>query len=203
MTIRSLGRVPPYTLLVVKFYNNWEEFVPGTSYFGMGSVEKIHKAQLAAGGQHELQVEFGVNAGRPFGAVRLGVVPPLGDDAVELAAQAARKAQAALVFVGLNADWESEGHDRQHMDLPSRQNELVSAVASQNPSTVVIVNAGAPVTMPWIEEVAAIMHVWYPGQEYGNAVTELLFGEANPAGRLPITFPKRLQDTPAFTNYPG
>ena len=143
------------------------------------------------------------NAGRPFGAVRLGVVPPLGDDAVELAAQAARKAQAALVFVGLNADWESEGHDRQHMDLPGRQNELVSAVASRNPSTVVIVNAGAPVTMPWIEEVAAVMHVWYPGQEYGNSVTDLLFGEANPAGRLPITFPKRLQDTPAFTNYPG
>ncbi len=183
--------------------NNWEAFVPGTSYFGMGSVEKIHKAHLATGGQHELQVEFGVNAGRPFGAVRLGVVPPLGDNAVELAAQAARKAQAVLVFVGLNADWESEGHDRQHMDLPDRQNELVSAVASQNPSTVVIVNAGAPVTMPWIEEVAAVMHVWYPGQEYGNAVTDLLFGEANPAGRLPITFPKRLQDTPAFTNYPG
>ncbi len=183
--------------------NNWEEFVPGTSYFGMGSVEKIYKVLLEAGGQHELQVEFGVNPGRPFGAVRLGVVPPLQNNAVELAAQAAGQAQAALVFVGLNADWESEGQDRQHMDLPGRQNELVSAVASRNPHTVVIVNAGAPVTMPWIEEVAAVMHAWYPGQEYGNAVTDLLFGEANPAGRLPTTFPKRLKDTPAFTNYPG
>ncbi len=183
--------------------NNWEEFVPGSSYFGMGSVEKIHSTILEAGQPHELTLEFAVTAGRPFGAVRLGVAPPLADNAVEQAAQAARKAQTALVFVGLNADWESEGHDRPHMDLPGRQNELVSAVAAQNPRTVVIVNAGAPVTMPWIDEVAAVLHVWYPGQEYGNAITALLWGEDSPAGRLPITFPKRLEDTPAFTNYPG
>ena len=183
--------------------NNWEEFVPGDTYFGMGSVEKIHTTCLEAGTQHELTLEFGTMPGRPFGAVRLGAVPPLAPNAVEQAAQAARKAQAALVFVGLNADWESEGHDRQHMDLPGRQNELVSAVASQNPNTVVIVNAGAPVTMPWLNEVAAVLHVWYPGQEYGNAVTDVLLGAESPAGRLPITFPKRLADTPAFTNYPG
>ena len=183
--------------------NNWEEFMPGSSYFGMGSVEKIHKVQLETGTRHEVIVEFGIMPGRPFGAVRLGAVPPMPDNAIELAAQAAHKAQAAVVFVGLNADWESEGHDRQDMELAGLQNELVSAVATQNPNTVVVVNAGAPVTMPWIDEVAAVLHVWYPGQEYGNAVSDLLFGEGNPAGRLPITFPKHLEDTPAFINYPG
>lgn len=183
--------------------NNWEEFMPGSSYFGMGSVEKIHKVYLEAGTRHEVIVEFGIMPGRPFGAVRLGAVPPLPDNAIELAAQAAQKAQAAVVFVGLNSDWESEGHDRLDMELPGQQNELVSAVAAQNPNTVVLVNAGAPVTMPWIDEVAAALLVWYPGQEYGNAVTDLLFGKGNPAGRLPFTMPKRLEDTPAFVNYPG
>ncbi len=183
--------------------NNWEEFEPGNTYFGMGSVEKIHTVHLEAGQQRELVLEFGAIPGRPFSAVRLGAVLPLADDAIARAAHAAHKAQAALVFVGLNADWESEGHDRQHMDLPGRQNELVSAVAARNPHTIVIVNAGAPVTMPWINDVAAVLQVWYPGQEYGHAVSDLLFGAESPAGRLPITFPKRLEDTPAFTHYPG
>lgn len=187
----------------VPVINNWEEFEAGSSYFGMGSVEKIHEAHLEAGQPHELMLEFGAAPGRPFGAVRLGAVPPLADNAVERAAQAAGEAQAALVFVGLNADWESEGHDRPHMDLPGRQNELISAVAARNPHTIVVVNAGAPVTMPWIDEVAAVLHVWYPGQEYGNAVADLLFGAESPAGRLPMTFPQRLEDTPAFINYPG
>jgi beta-glucosidase len=85
------------------------------------------------------------------------------------------------------------------------QNELISAVASANPHTVVVLNAGAPVSMPWADQVAAIVAAYYPGMENGNAVVNVLLGKVNPSGKLPVTFPTRLEDSPAYINasYPG
>jgi beta-glucosidase len=99
--------------------------------------------------------------------------------------------------------FESEGGDRPHMQLPGPQAELIRAVAAANPRTAVVINAGAPVAMPWVDAVPAILEAYYPGQENGAAVANILFGEVNPSGKLPVSFPARLEDNPAFGNYPG
>jgi beta-glucosidase len=89
------------------------------------------------------------------------------------------------------------------MDLVGRQNELVSRVASANPHTIVVLQTGAPVALPWLDAVAGVLQAWYPGQEAGNAIADVLFGDAEPSGRLPQTFPVRLEDNAAHGNYPG
>ena len=89
------------------------------------------------------------------------------------------------------------------MDLAGEQNELIKCVAAANPNTIVVLQTGGPVTMPWLDEVAAVLQAWYPGQECGNSITDVLFGQVNPSGKLPQTFPLRLEDNPAFINYPG
>jgi beta-glucosidase len=100
---------------------------------------------------------------------------------------------------------EAEGVDRTSLTLPGYQDALVSAVAAVNPRTVVVLNTGAPVLMPWLDNVAGVIEGWYPGEEDGNAIAATLFGDADPGGRLPITFPRSLADTPANTpaQYPG
>ena len=89
------------------------------------------------------------------------------------------------------------------MKLPGAQNELIARVAAANPNTVVVLNNGSPLELPWLDQVPAVLQVWYSGQESGNALTDVLFGEVNPAGRLPQTWPVRLEDNPAYINYPG
>lgn len=118
------------------------------------------------------------------------------------AAALAKSADVALVMVG-NKD--REGADRPNLSLPAGQDELVAAVAAANPHTVVVLKTGGPVLMPWIDRVPAVLEVWYPGEEDGNAVADLLFGKANPSGKLPMTFPKAEGDTPAHTReqWPG
>ncbi len=120
-------------------------------------------------------------------------------EAVELA----RRCEAAVVCVGYPKGDESEGYDRPDLELPGGQNELVRAVLAANPRTVVVVFAGSPVTLPWIEDVPAALLAHYPGQEGGRAVAEVVLGVINPSGKLAVTWPKRLEDTPAYTNFPG
>jgi beta-glucosidase len=118
-----------------------------------------------------------------------------------LAAAAAKAADIALVFVG---DRQTEGRDHP-LTLSEGQDALVEAVAAANPRTVVVLKSGGPVLMPWVAKVPAIVEAWYPGEEDGNAVAAILFGDVNPSGRLPITFPKSLADLAANTpeQYPG
>jgi beta-glucosidase len=119
-----------------------------------------------------------------------------------LAVEAARRADVAVVVVGTDDRVESEGRDRETLALPGRQDELVRAVAGVNPRTVVVVNAGAPVLLPWRDEVAAVLLTWFPGQEFGNALADVLFGAAEPGGRLPTTWPAREQDVPVLSTQP-
>jgi beta-glucosidase len=130
---------------------------------------------------------------------------PCKEDQVKRAVAAAKNADIALVFIGYPEGFETEGWDRPDMNLSGRQDDLVRAVAQVNPKTVVIINAGSPVSMPWLDEVSAVVLAYYPGQENGNAVARILLGEVNPSGKLPVTFPRRLEDSPAFINqaYPG
>ncbi len=126
------------------------------------------------------------------------------DASLQSAVDAAKKADVAIVFAGLAADIESEGFDRESLDLPDAQKELISAVAGVNKNTVVVLYAGAPVLMkPWLDKVSAVLLAWYPGQEGSDAIADALLGNVNPSGKLPVTFPKKLADTPAYKTYPG
>jgi beta-glucosidase len=118
---------------------------------------------------------------------------------------AAAAAQAATVAIVMVEDSESEGHDRTSLALSGNQDALVSAVVAANPRTVVVAKTGGPILMPWASRVPAILQAWYPGEEDGNAVADVLFGAFNPSGKLPITFPRRETDVPANTTaqYPG
>ncbi len=106
-----------------------------------------------------------------------------------------------LANMRVQSDWESEGYDRPHMDLPPGSDELISAVTAANPNTVVIIQSGTPVTMPWLSSTSALLQAWYGGNETGNAIADVLFGNVNPSAKLPLSFPVRNEDNPAFLNY--
>jgi beta-glucosidase len=183
--------------------DNWEARKPGEHYFGFGSGEAMGAIELRAGQRYELTVEYARGGGPPFSALRLGHLPPQDPQAIERAVALAAEADVAIVCVGLTGEWESEGHDRTTLTLAGRQDELVARVAAANPRTVVVLQTGSPVTMPWLDNVAAVIQAWFPGQECGNAIADVLSGAHNPSGRLPQTFPARLEDHPALGNYPG
>jgi len=120
------------------------------------------------------------------------------------AAKAAAKSDAAIIVVGRSPKLESEDFDIKSLDLPAGQDELIAAVAKVNKNTVVVINAGGPVIMSkWIAQVPAIVDMWYGGQEGGNAIADVLFGNADPSGKLPVTFVKQWKDSPAYGHYPG
>ncbi|MEB3368079.1 glycoside hydrolase family 3 C-terminal domain-containing protein [Saccharopolyspora mangrovi] len=120
------------------------------------------------------------------------------DDATEMEAalRAARESDVAVVVVGTHDEVETEGRDRISLDLPGAQNELVATVLAVNPNTVVVVNAGGPVLMPWAADAPAVLWTWFGGQEYGDALADVLLGKAEPGGRLPTTLPAELADVP-------
>jgi beta-glucosidase len=183
--------------------DNWTNPQPGETFFGMGSTEVSALYPMTEGQTYRLRLDFSTRGSQFMAALRLGCLPPIPEDAVERAARLAAESDVAVVFAGLGGEWESEGFDRPNMDLPAEQNELIARVAAANPNTVVVLNTGSPITMPWLENIAAVLQAWYPGQECGNAIADVLFGRVNPAGRLTQTYPKRLEDNPTYINYPG
>src|SRR5258706_8462808 len=105
-----------------------------------------------------------------------------------------------LIFL-VKGEWESEGFDRPHMDLPPHVDELIRRVLSVNPSTIIVNQSGTPVTMPWESSAKAIVQAWYGGNETGNGIADVLFGDVNPSAKLPLTWPVRLQDNPSYGNF--
>jgi beta-glucosidase len=156
---------------------------------------------LEAGVPVEVRVEWAMANGDV--GLDLRVLEPLPDDLADRAVAAAAAADVAVVVVGMDSTWETEGRDRADLTLPGGQAALVERVAAANPRTVVVVNTGAPVEMGWVDAVPAVLQLWYPGQEGGNALADVLTGRVGPSGRLPTTFPHRLEDIPAYLNYPG
>ncbi len=161
------------------------------------------EVDLEAGQSLPFSVEFASMPGGRWRTIRLGCLPPQPADPIGDAVKLSKEADVAIVFAGLTAEWEGEGQDRESMDLPGEQDELIAAVADANPNTVVVLNAGSPLHMPWVEKVNSLLQMWYLGQEAGNAIADVLFGETEPGGRLPTTFPKRIEDNPAHINFPG
>ena len=183
--------------------DNWTRQTPGIEYFGSGSTEVKAVVPMEAGRAYLLTLEFAKSEAAMMAAVRLGLQPPLPADAIERAARLAATSDVAIVCAGFGGEWQSEGFDRPDMELPGLQNALIEQVAAANPRTVVVLNTGSPITMPWLEKVASVVQTWYPGQECGNAIADVLFGDVTPSGKLPQTFPVRVEDNPAYLNFPG
>ena len=165
---------------------------------------RIGKVHLKAGQGYPITVDYKWPTARPdapFEICQLGMRQPTGT--IEEAVELAKAADAVLLLVGSAAATESEGYDRDNMKLPGKQDELVEAILAANPRTVVAVNAGAPMAMPWIDKTPTVLLTWLPGEEGPDALAGLLFGHAGPSGRLPVTFPKRIEDNPSFPYYPG
>ncbi|OJJ62856.1 hypothetical protein ASPSYDRAFT_144320 [Aspergillus sydowii CBS 593.65] len=126
-------------------------------------------------------------------------------DLLSEAVEVAKKSDFAIVFTGHTSAWETEGQDQISFNLPSNgsQDRLVAAVGAVNANTVVVNCTGVAVAMPWLNEVKAVIQAWFPGQEAGNAIADVLTGVVNPAGRLPVSFPRAVEDAPAHGNFPG
>ncbi|UQX01041.1 glycoside hydrolase family 3 C-terminal domain-containing protein [Streptomyces sp. RerS4] len=177
-----------------------DETDPFEAFFGAPSERA--RAELTAGEPVEVSLTYQVPdvSTLPLKAVMFSLLH-LGprrdpDELIAEAVEAARAADTAVVVVATTERVESEGFDRADLRLPGRQDDLVRAVAAVNPNTVVVVNAGSPVELPWREDVAAVLLTWFPGQEGGAALADVLFGAAEPGGRLPTTWPATLADAP-------
>jgi beta-glucosidase len=171
---------------------------------GMAVARRVASADLTAGRAYKFMVEYvrvpeGVNPAWEY--VGVGVRQPAGS--LEAAAALAASADVAIVVVGAASVSEGEGYDRENLDLPGDQNALVEAVIAANPRTVVVLTNGAPYALPWIDHAPAVVEAWLGGEEGPDATARILFGAAEPSGRLPVTFPRRLEDTPAHAFYPG
>jgi beta-glucosidase len=207
-TVAASG-VGRYRLSVdgVEAFNGDIELAPGADIVEalMIPPQRTHELTLDRGTAAAVALAHDVgtmDTGIPdFGGAsfQLNVRPPHGtdDDEIERAVALARDADAAVVVVGTTEEVESEGFDRSSLALPGRQDELVRRVAEANPRTVAIVNAGAPVLLPWAQDVAAVLLAWFPGQEFGNALADVLLGAAEPGGRLPTTWPRAEEGLPS------
>jgi beta-glucosidase len=164
-----------------------------------GATTETARVPLTAGTPVSVEVDYYQAGGDA--SVNLGWQTP-GDDLIQHAADLAARSDVAVVYAN---DFESEGSDLAGIDLPGDQNQLITAVAKANPHTVVVLNTGSAVTMPWLDQVAGVFEAWYPGQESGHAIASLLFGDVNPSGKLPVTFPVSLAQVPAATaaQWPG
>jgi beta-glucosidase len=158
---------------------------------------------LEGGKAYAIRLEYYWKGNPRWRSVSLGHQPPHAKDTIAEAVKLAKKCDVVVLIASLNNEWESEGFDRVDMKLPGAQDELIERVAKANKNTIVALNTGSPVEMPWIDKVPAVLQLWYNSQEQGNALADVLFGDVNPSGKLPTTFPVRLQDNPAYTNYPG
>jgi beta-glucosidase len=150
----------------------------------------------------ELVVEF-ARTTEGLAGFRVGFRTADQDALLARAVAAASDADVAIVCMGTTGETESEGHDRKDMELPGRQEELIRGVAAVNDRTVVVVNAGAPITMAWADDVASVLQCWFGGQGMGEALADVLIGAAEPGGRLPTTIPFRLEHSPSHANFPG
>lgn len=189
-----------------------EKQTPGSAFFGLGTTEEKATFSMQEGETYHVRLEFGSAATSKLkkggsvdfggGAVRIGgawKIDP--EEEIRKAADLAKDAGQVVICAGLNMDWESEGFDRPDMKLPGYLDRMITAVAEANPKTAVVIQSGTPVEMPWLSKVPALLQAWYGGNETGNGIADVLFGDVNPSGKVSLSFPIRNEDNPAFLNY--
>ncbi|MYL09663.1 MAG: glycoside hydrolase family 3 protein, partial [Acidimicrobiia bacterium] len=179
------------------------EYAKGDDFFGMGSEVITAPVQLTEGRETPIVIEYSSRDSFMLCGARVGLKSQVDRDLIAEAVETAAAADVAVVVVGTNADWETEGRDRDSFDLPGDQPELIRRVAAANPNTVVVVNTGGACNLDWAGEVAGVLVAGFGGQEMGNAVADVLFGQADPGGRMTMTIPARYEHNPAYLNYPG
>lgn len=185
--------------------------IAGDAFFGSATREETGRVNLAKGKTYNFKVEFGSAPTYTLkgdtivpghGSLRVGGCKVIDDQAeIKKSVALAKEHDQVIICAGLNADWETEGADRASMKLPGVLDQLIAEVAAANPNTVVVMQTGTPEEMPWLDATPAVLQAWYGGNETGNSIADVVFGDYNPSGKLPLSFPKRLQDNPAFLNY--
>lgn len=183
--------------------DNWTDWANGSSFFGFGSDETRTGFEFDKGRRYQIAVEYLRPQASFIGGLQFGIVPPPQPDAIERAVQAAKESDQAILILGSNADWETEGHDRASIALPGDQDALAEAVLAANPDTIIVMNVGSVTQMPWYDKARTVLICWFLGQEMGNALGDVLTGLSEPSGRLPFTWPRRIEDHPCFDTYPG
>ena len=184
-----------------RLYLNGELIIDSWIVDNASSLRSIY-FKLEEGRHYDIRVEFFENVGTC--EAHLGLAYYGEGNEIELAATAARESDASIVCVGLRETLEGEGNDKETLSLPESQIELINAVSKANAKTIVVLYNGTPITMnEWIDNVPGLIEAFYPGQEGGNAIADIIFGDVNPSGKLPITFAKQWKDSPVYTTYPG
>ncbi|KAJ7172746.1 beta-glucosidase [Mycena filopes] len=209
--------------------DNWTSQTPGDFFYGQGTIEEKAVIDVVAQIAVDILVEYTNTSptreeedisSQP--ALMLGVVShpsrphPTSFQLLNSVSGAAKKStpmqqstplsllqqecDVVLFVAGLTPEWESEGFDRPTLALPGRQDEVISKIAAANPNIIVCIQAGSATSMPWIADVRSVIQTWYLGNEVGNAIADVIWGKVNPGGRLPLTFPVRIEDTPAYLN---
>lgn len=179
------------------------DFERGSAFFGFGTEEIVAPIDLVEGQPIEVTAEFANRDSVLLSGMRLGLLATAEEDLLSRAVELAADSDAAVVVVGTNDDWETEGRDRTHWELPGDQPELIRRVAAANERTIVVLNVGAPHDLSWLDEPAAVLSVGFGGQELGDAIVDMLLGEVEPSGRAPTTIGARYEHFGAYLNYPG
>lgn len=181
----------------------------GDAFFlGHGTREETNTIEFVKGETYNIRVEFGsgptytLGNASENGGVYFGFsVKTTPEIEIKKAIEVAKSVDRVILCAGLSKQWESEGFDRPNMDIPGYTNQLIEAVAGANPNIIVVNQSGSPVSMPWIDKVPALIHAWYGGNELGNTISDVLFGDINPSGKLSLTFPRNINDNPSFLNF--
>ena len=181
--------------------DNWTDPLPGDAFFAHGSSPKRGASYLEKDKSYQIEIQYKFEGNFP--AIYIGCQPPDKNDLLDEALNIVKEVDEVILLVGTNSDWETEGNDRVDFNLPGEQNTLIEKVLEINPNAIIVLNTGSPVDMPWVNKAKSILQSWYAGQEYGDALFEILTGLVNPSGKLPTTFPKHIKDTPAYSCYPG
>ncbi|KAJ5767218.1 uncharacterized protein N7511_004834 [Penicillium nucicola] len=209
LTVHGTGKLYVDDKLLI---NNADVQTAGTSFFGSGTIEETEPLQLEAGKTYKIHAQWGCGKTSTFrvpgvvdfghGGFRFGACKRLSpQEGIAEAVRVASNVDQVVLVDGLSAEWESEGEDRSNMSLPPHTDELISQVLDANPNTAIVIQSGTPVEMPWIHKAKAVLHAWYGGNETGNGIADVLFGDVNPSGKLPLTFPRHLKDNPTYFNY--
>jgi len=168
------------------------------SWFSRGATLDVISMKLDAGRQYDITMEFYENDGWSYASF-VWEKEHVADPRIQSAVDAAKRSDAAVIVTGII---EGEGYDRANLDLPGKQEDLIRAVAATGTPTIVVLVNGSAVTMKnWVDSVDAIIEAWYPGEEGGNAVADVLFGDYSPGGKLPITFPQFVGQVPLYYNH--